>query len=180
MSMTDSSDSTDKTDSTGKTDDTGTPNAKEASDEATPRLGGGTIVVGVDGSDPSIEALRQAATMAGALGSTIMAVACWRYPPAYDSFVALEWSPETDAAQVLEESLTRAYGDSRPAGLRTLVRQGQPASVLIDESATADMLVVGSRGLGGFSGLLLGSVSAACAAHAHCPVLVVRHVPTGP
>ena len=138
-------------------------------------LGGGTIVVGVDGSDPSIEALRQAAAMARALGSTVTAVACWRYPPAYDNFVALEWSPEKDAEQVLEESLSRAYGDHRPAGLRSVVRQGQPASVLIDESADADMLVVGSRGLGGFTGLLLGSVSAAVAAHAHCPVLVVRH-----
>jgi nucleotide-binding universal stress UspA family protein len=136
-------------------------------------------VVGVDGSEPSIEALRQAATMAGALGSTVTAVVCWRYPPAYDSFIALEWSPEKDAEQVLEESLTRAYGDNRPAGLRTLVRQGQPASVLIEESVTADMLVIGSRGLGGFTGLLLGSVSAACAAHAQCPVLVVRHVPSG-
>ncbi|MEO7005937.1 MAG: universal stress protein [Terrimesophilobacter sp.] len=143
------------------------------------RPGDGTIVVGVDGSDPSIEALRQAATMAGALGSTVTAVACWRYPPAYDAFIALEWSPEKDAAQVLEESLTRAYGDARPAGLRSVVRQGQPASVLIDESVTADMLVVGSRGLGGFAGLLLGSVSAACTTHAHCPVLVVRHIPAG-
>jgi nucleotide-binding universal stress UspA family protein len=144
-----------------------------------PRLSGGTIVVGVDGSEPSIEALRQAATMAGALGSTVTAVACWRYPPAYDSFVAVEWSPEKDAEQVLEESLARAYGAGRPAGLRTMVRQGQPAAVLIDESATAEMLVVGSRGLGGFAGLLLGSVSAACAAHARCPVLVVRHIASG-
>ena len=158
---------------------TDTPDTPDASEGASRPLGGGTIVVGVDGSEPSIEALRQAATMASALGSTVTAVACWRYPPAYDNFVALEWSPEKDAAQVLEESLTRAYGDSRPAGLRTLVKQGQPASVLIDESAVADMLVVGSRGLGGFTGLLLGSVSAACAAHARCPVLVVRHVPSG-
>jgi nucleotide-binding universal stress UspA family protein len=138
-------------------------------------LGGGTVVVGVDGSEPSIEALRQGAAMAQALGSTVTAVACWRYPPAYDNFVALEWSPEKDAAQMLEEALGRAYGDNRPAGLRSEVRQGHPASVLIDESAHADMLVVGSRGLGGFAGLLLGSVSAAVTAHAHCPVLVVRH-----
>lgn len=160
-------------------DDTDTPGVAGAPDGTARHLGDGTIVVGVDGSDSSIEALRQAATMADALGSTVTAVACWRYPPAYDSFVVLEWSPEKDAAQVLEESLARAYGDHRPAGLRTMVRQGQPASVLIDESATADMLVVGSRGLGGFAGLLLGSVSAACAAHARCPVLVVRQVPSG-
>jgi nucleotide-binding universal stress UspA family protein len=172
-------DNTGTPDSPGTPDNTAAPDSADSSAAATPRLGGGTIVVGVDGSEPSIEALRQAATMADALGSTVTAVACWRYPPAYDSFVAVEWAPEKDAAQVLEESLASAYGDSRPAGLRTLVRQGQPASVLIDESATADMLVVGSRGLGGFTGLLLGSVSAACAAHAHCPVLVVRHVPTG-
>lgn len=161
------------------TDQPDSPGMSDGRDTPVSRLGDGTIVVGVDGSDPSIEALRQAATMGGALGATVTAVACWRYPPAYDTFIALEWSPEKDAAQVLEESLTRAYGDARPAGLRTVVRQGQPASVLIDESTTADMLVVGSRGLGGFTGLLLGSVSAACATHAHCPVLVVRHIPTG-
>jgi nucleotide-binding universal stress UspA family protein len=133
-----------------------------------------TIVVGVDGSDPSIEALRYAATMAKVLGARVTAVTCWRYPPAYDNFVPLQWSPESDAEQVLKEAVATAFGDTPPAGLRTLVRQGQPASVLIDESADADMLVVGSRGLGGFAGLLLGSVSAAVAAHARCPVLVLR------
>jgi nucleotide-binding universal stress UspA family protein len=136
--------------------------------------GAGTIVVGVDGSDPSIEALRYAATMAKLLSSSVTAITCWRYPPAYDNFVPLQWSPEDDAEQVLKEAVATAFGDTPPAGLRTIVRQGQPASVLIDESADADMLVVGSRGLGGFAGLLLGSVSAAAAAHARCPVLVLR------
>ena len=134
--------------------------------------GAGTIVVGVDGSDPSIEALRYAAKMAAVLSASVTAVTCWRYPPAYDNFVPLEWSPESDAEQVLRDAVATAFGDAPPAGLRTLVLQGQPASVLIDESADAAMLVVGSRGLGGFAGLLLGSVSAA--AHARCPVLVLR------
>ena len=136
--------------------------------------GAGTIVVGVDGSDPSIEALRYAAKMAAVLSASVTAVTCWRYPPAYDNFVPLEWSPESDAEQVLRDAVATAFGDAPPAGLRTLVLQGQPASVLIDESADAAMLVVGSRGLGGFAGLLLGSVSAAAAAHARCPVLVLR------
>jgi hypothetical protein len=63
-------------------------------------------------------------------------------------------------------------GDPQPVDL--VVRQGGAAAVLIDQSRDADLLVVGSRGHGGFAGLILGSVSTACAEHAHCPVLVVH------
>lgn len=134
----------------------------------------GAIVVGVDGSEPSIAALRYAAKMADLLSSSVTAVTCWRYPPSYDTFVPIEWSPESDAEQVLAEAIATAFGAAPPSGLRSVVRRGQAAAVLIEESADARMLVIGSRGLGGFTGLLLGSVSAACAAHARCPVLVLR------
>jgi nucleotide-binding universal stress UspA family protein len=62
--------------------------------------------------------------------------------------------------------------------LHTAVMEGRPAEVLLNEGEQAAMLVVGSRGHGGFAGLALGSVSGACAAYAHCPVLVV-HQPDG-
>jgi nucleotide-binding universal stress UspA family protein len=58
-----------------------------------------------------------------------------------------------------------------------VVREGQPARVLLDEARDADLLVVGSRGLGGFRGLLLGSVSQQCAHHAACPLVIVRSRP---
>jgi nucleotide-binding universal stress UspA family protein len=66
------------------------------------------------------------------------------------------------------------FGGDRPAGLVTRVEQGGAARILIDVSQGANLLVVGSRGHGGFAGLLLGSVSSACAEHAACPVLVVH------
>jgi nucleotide-binding universal stress UspA family protein len=66
------------------------------------------------------------------------------------------------------------FGGRRPPGLRTDVREGNAARVLLEASEGARMLVVGSRGHGGFAGLLLGSVSAACAEHASCPVLVLH------
>jgi nucleotide-binding universal stress UspA family protein len=84
------------------------------------------------------------------------------------------WNPEADATQCLTDSIDDAFGTERPTGLRLLVREGLPAKVLLDESRGATMLIVGSRGHGGFSGLLLGSVSASCAEHATCPVLVVH------
>jgi nucleotide-binding universal stress UspA family protein len=84
------------------------------------------------------------------------------------------WDPEQNAKAVVEEALDAAYGEERPADLTARVLQGPPAKTLLDASEGAQMLVMGSRGHGGFAGLLLGSVSAVCAEHAHVPVLVVH------
>jgi nucleotide-binding universal stress UspA family protein len=80
---------------------------------------------------------------------------------------------------VLEEAVDAAFPGGRPADLTLTVREGTPARVLIELSQTAAMIVVGSRGHGGFAGLLLGSVSSACSEHAKSPVLVV-HGTTAP
>jgi nucleotide-binding universal stress UspA family protein len=134
----------------------------------------GRIVVGVDGSSPSIDALRWAARIGTALGLEIDAVTSWEYPISYGMGGLLDYRPDTDATQVLAEALTTAFGDTRPDGLRRLVAEGHPAKVLLDASSEAEMLVVGSRGHGGFVGQLLGSVSAPCAEHATCPVVVIH------
>ena len=139
----------------------------------------GGIVVGVDGSPLSITALRWAARLEPTVGGPIRAVAAWHLPTsgvAFAPYTGLEWNPETDATEILENALTEAYGDHRPEGLTAAVVQGFPAKVLLDQSRGASMVLVGSRGLGGFMGLLLGSVSRAVAEHAQCPVMVV-HAP---
>ncbi len=138
------------------------------------------IVVGVDGSEPSLAALRWANHLAMLLGSTVQAVAVWQPTTAVGLAgegwgpVPADWDPVAETCQTLNQSLTRALGDDRPAGLDARVEQGRSAQVLIDLSSDAQMLVIGSRGHGGIAGLLLGSVSAACAEHAACPVLVVH------
>jgi len=89
----------------------------------------------------------------------------------------VEWDPEAMAAiadKLLTDAVDQAFGPDRPAGMVLTVAEGSAADVLIQRSADAAMVVVGSRGHGGFAGLLLGSVSAACTAHATCPVLVVH------
>lgn len=133
------------------------------------------IVVGVDGSEPSIDALRRAARIASALDTPLKAVTVWQYPVMFDSFFpAIEWSPEDDAHKVLASALEEAFDGAPPESLIRSVRQGTAAHVLIEESNEASMLVLGSRGHGGFTGMLLGSVSSACAEHAHCPVLIIH------
>jgi nucleotide-binding universal stress UspA family protein len=76
--------------------------------------------------------------------------------------------------KVLTDTVDATFGADRPAELKLTVAEGPPAAVLVDRSAGALMLVVGSRGHGGFMGLLLGSISANVAEHASCPVLVVH------
>lgn len=136
------------------------------------------IIVGVDGSPSSIAALKYAARLASALHAPLEAVTTWTYPPVTGAELVIEWQPEQDAQQILDASVADAFGDAPPEGLTRTVLPGSPARTLIDASETSGMLVLGSRGRGGFAGLLLGSVSAACAQHAHCPVLIVRPEPS--
>ncbi len=133
------------------------------------------VVVGVDGSTASEAALRWAVTASAVTGGRIEAITTWQVPLAWGwAAMGGGWAPDKEARTLLEKSVDAVFGDNRPADLRLIVEEGNPAKVLMKHSVGADMLVVGSRGLGGFAGLLLGSVSAACAEHASCPVLVVH------
>ncbi|VXB45965.1 Universal stress protein family [Arthrobacter sp. 9V] len=137
----------------------------------------GKIVVGVDGSDASIEALREARRLAVPLGATVEAIAYWDFPPVYEGYLAVGVTGFEEAAgQVLKESVEKAFGIEVPDNVVSHLEQGHPRQGLIKASRGAQMIVVGRRGHGGFGGLLMGSVSSACVAHAHCPVLVV-HTP---
>jgi nucleotide-binding universal stress UspA family protein len=134
-----------------------------------------TIVVGVDGSDSSRQALTWAVHYAVLIGAGVDAVISWNYPTGYGmGAVASDWNPGEDARDLLAKTVASVLGDDIPVALTQVVREGNAAQVLLDETKDAQMLVVGSRGHGGFAGLLLGSVSAHCAEHAHCPVLVIH------
>lgn len=135
------------------------------------------VVVGVDGSQQSVQALRWADRLAASTGSRLEAIIAWEYPMATGwgtTMMPFNYDLVADMEKVLIDAVDAAFGADRPAGLILTVREGHPARVLIECSAEALMLVVGSRGHGGFAGLLLGSISANVAEHAHCPVLVVH------
>lgn len=135
------------------------------------------ILVGVDGSDASIEALRHAHRLAAALGSEVDATAFWDYPQAYAGYVAVGLEEfEEQAGAVLRDAVENAFGGDTPSNVHPRLVRGHPRDALIEASRHADLMVVGKRGHGGFAGLLLGSVTSALVAHAHCPVLVV-HIP---
>jgi nucleotide-binding universal stress UspA family protein len=137
-----------------------------------------TVVVGVDGSPGSVAALRTAVGEAQLRGCSLKVVSAWHVPVgAYQSgWVTMPISTgdyEQIGNAMLEKSLAAIEAEKDGVPVTPLVREGQPAEVLVEEAEGAELLVVGSRGLGGFRGLLLGSVSQQCAHHAHCPVLIV-------
>ena len=138
-----------------------------------------TIVVGVDGSPGSRKALAWAAAEAADHGADLSVVNVWEHtllPPAGSVSVSEHYVPEPsqrttdELVRVIKEEL----GDDPPVQIQAQVKESRPAKVLIDESAAADLLVVGQRGHGGFAGLVLGSVSQHVAAYAKCAVTVVR------
>lgn len=134
-----------------------------------------TIVVGVDGSGASVEALRQAQGLAVPLSAKLVAMASWDLPPVYDGYVAMGIDDfDVRAGEILQETVEKAFGAEIPANVETRLVQGHPRHTLIEASRDADLVVVGRRGHGGFGGMLIGSVSSALVAHAHCPVLVVH------
>ena len=135
----------------------------------------GRIVVGVDGSPSSAAALRWAARQARLTGAGIHAIMTWELPTNYS------WAPvvqkpdfadecETFLAQAVKDSL----GDVAAHDVRWEAPPGHPAWRLVEAAEGAELLVVGSRGHGGFTGMLLGSVSQHVVAHAPCPVVVVH------
>ncbi|MCM4084807.1 universal stress protein [Paractinoplanes hotanensis] len=138
-----------------------------------------TIVVGVDGSPGSRKALAWAAAEAADHGSGLLVLNVWEHtllPPAGSVSVSERMVPEPSrtTADELLQVIKEELGENPPVPVKAHVRQGRPARILIDESEGADLLVVGHRGLGGFAGLVLGSVSQHVAAYAKCPVTVVR------
>jgi nucleotide-binding universal stress UspA family protein len=138
-----------------------------------------TIVVGVDGSHGAEAALRFAVGEARLRGATLRAVHAWTLPPVLaTSGMAPPRTPgylEQLAADA-ERLLDRALGEITNGGphVERVVVRGAPVRVLLEAAEGADLLVVGSRGRGGFAGLLLGSVSQQCAQHAPCPIVIVR------
>ncbi|HEY5023722.1 MAG TPA: universal stress protein [Acidimicrobiales bacterium] len=141
-----------------------------------------TIVVGVDGSEPSKRALRWAADQARLTGAELQVITTWEYPPTlgwappYPS----DFDPDKDARQALQETIDAVLGPDHGVVLHLTVTEGHPAFVLTEAARSAELLVVGSRGHGAFAGMLLGSVSEYCTSHAPCPVVVVRHSDDSP
>lgn len=137
----------------------------------------GVILVGIDGSESSVAALKWAAGQARLTGCSLEVVTAWQYPVTFGWAPA--WPPEFDpakeAAEALDGIVADALGGEPRIDVRQIVVEGHPAQVLVEASDRAEHLVVGSRGHGAFTGMLLGSVSEHCASSASCPVTVVRH-----
>lgn len=138
------------------------------------------IVVGVDGSEPAERALEWAAREAKLRDSSLEVVSAWEAPVVYvgagAAAAAVNPSLRDAVAARAEETADHACRRAEALGALAEPRavEGHPASVLAEVSEGAELLVVGSRGRGGFGSLLLGSVSTQCVHHATCPVAIVR------
>ena len=136
------------------------------------------IVVGVDHSDGAKAALRFALGEAELRQTSLRVVHAWQLGYVAASFIPGSYPEFGDELDELRDAAEATLHEIVPTPgaveIERRVVEGAPSAVLVDESRDAELLVVGSRGLGGFSGLLLGSVSQQCAHHAACPVVIVR------
>jgi len=136
------------------------------------------VVVGVDGSPESVAALSWAGRYGAATGAVVWALHIWHYPTAAGLPPGVTPESVTDEVKAeqqkeLDEAIAKANLDPA-AQVESKVGYGHPAQVLISESENADLIVVGHRGHGGFTGMLTGSVTLHVVNHATCPVVVVR------
>jgi nucleotide-binding universal stress UspA family protein len=137
----------------------------------------GRIVVGVDGSVGSVAALRWAVAEATRRHASVEAVSAWSFPVfAATPFVpttGFSWADLKEAAQEAVDGAISQIGPHPQVTITTKVVEGRPAHVLLDEAAGAELLVVGTRGLGGAAELFLGSTSHACAHRSSVPTVIV-------
>lgn len=135
------------------------------------------ILVGVDGSEASFEALRWAVCEARVHGSVVEAIHAWRFlniGATGFGATALDGEEVESAARVeLASTVAVVDADGLVSPIVQTLVCGHAASVLVEAAKDAELLVVGSRGRGGIAGLLLGSVSREVAHHASCPVVIV-------
>lgn len=138
-----------------------------------PESNRGTIVVGVDGSESSKEALRWASQQAKLTGAKLRAVMSWELPRV--SYISLTENLDFrgEALSRLKQTVSDTL-DSAAVDVETVVTDDRAGQALVDESKGADLLVVGSRGHGQFAGMFIGSVGLHCVTRAKCPVTVVR------
>ena len=134
----------------------------------------GRIVVGVDGLSSS-EAVRFGMQEAALLGASVLVVSTWQYPVLGIRPTSAEAAEflESGASALLEEAIAACRIQFPQVPLDTMVRMGHPAEVLAEEALSADLVVVGSRGRGGFAALMLGSVAISVLHRVAGPVVVV-------
>lgn len=135
----------------------------------------GRIVVGVDGSADSHHALAFAAEEARMRGSVLHVIHSWTFPAAMPGSDGLPHADLKASAEAILDEAVASLGDDPGVEIEPEIANELPAHALIHASEGAELLVVGSRGRGGFKGLLLGSVSQQCAHHALCPIVIVPH-----
>jgi len=145
------------------------------------QAGGPRIVAGVDGSPSSLSALHWAVVQAGRTGASVDAVIAWHYPASaagggygMTAGIAGPTDFQESAEKIVADAISRIPGSPGDVRVHARVAEGNAARVLLDAADGAELLVVGSRGHGGFTEALLGSVSQHCVQHAPCPVVVIR------
>jgi len=135
------------------------------------------IVVGVDGSQSSLAALRWAVRQAELTGAPLEIVSAWEWPVSFlgwETPLPDDYDPADEARRQLDKAVSAVLTPGDAIEVRRSVIEGHTAAVLEALSKTADLVVIGSHGHGEFAGMLLGSVSEHCVTHCHCPVVVLR------
>jgi nucleotide-binding universal stress UspA family protein len=135
------------------------------------------IVVGVDGSESSLAALRWAVRQAELTGAPLEIVSAWEWPVSYLAWgtpVPADYDPADETRRQLDKAVSAVLTPGDAIEVRRSVTEGHAAPVLEALSKTADLVVVGSHGHGELARMLLGSVSKKCVTHCHCPVVVMR------
>ena len=142
------------------------------------------VVVGVDGTLASMNALSWASKFAHATGQRLKVITTWSNESVVSRVSAFGETPRHDdsimeredhAKEAIARSVKEVFADGAPDWVTVEVIAGKPADILVGESKSASLLVVGTRGHGHLAELVLGSVSSECVARANCPVTVVRN-----
>lgn len=135
------------------------------------------VVVGIDGGPDSLRALVWAADYAGTVMAPLIVLTAYEVPTMFGPNAMVGWVDPADVEEQARDMLAAAVRDALGADAQAELRvaRGHPAEAIVAASRDARLVVVGSRGHGGFAGMVMGSVSQHVVSHARCPVVVLPH-----